>query len=135
MKKIVYIVHAIDTEGPLYESTKATFERLESTFGIKLNPTYDNLQKLRNEEIKLNGIENEVAKFLEPTLQNYHDTWDKIESMLSKIMSKEFRFNIQIHSVEVGCITGFVSIMLDIKKILAIEILDTTMFMIGMSNS
>lgn len=92
MKKIVYIVHAIDTEGPLYESTKATFERLESTFGIKLNPTYDNLQKLRNEEIKLNGIENEVAKFLEPTLQNYHDTWDKIESMLSKIMSKEFRF-------------------------------------------
>lgn len=36
MKKIVYIVHAIDTEGPLYESTKATFERLESTFGIKL---------------------------------------------------------------------------------------------------
>ena len=54
MKKIVYIVHAIDTEGPLYESTKATFERLESTFGIKLNPTYDNLQKLRNEEIKLN---------------------------------------------------------------------------------
>ena len=78
MKKIVYIVHAIDKEGPLYESTKATFERLESTFGIKLNPTYDNLQKLRNEEIKFNGIENEVAKFLEPTLQNYHDTWDKI---------------------------------------------------------
>ena len=83
MKKIVYIVHAIDTEGPLYESTKATFERLESTFGIKLNPTYDNLQKLRNEEIKLNGIENEVAKFLEPTLQNYHDTWDKIEKQIN----------------------------------------------------
>ena len=135
MKKIVYIVHAIDTEGPLYESTKATFERLESTFGIKLNPTYDNLQKLRNEEIKLNGIENEVAKFLEPTLQNYHDTWDKIESMLSKIMSKEFRFKYPDSFGGGWGITGFVSIMLDIKKILAIEILDTTMFMIGMLNS
>ena len=30
MKNIVYIVHAVDTEGPLYESTKATFERLNA---------------------------------------------------------------------------------------------------------
>ncbi|MGH6759923.1 hypothetical protein [Bacteroides hominis] len=25
-----YIVHAVDTEGPLYESTEATFERLKA---------------------------------------------------------------------------------------------------------
>lgn len=135
MKKIVYIVHAIDTEGPLYESTKATFERLESTFGIKLNPTYDNLQKLRNEEIKLNGIENEVAKFLEPTLQIIMIHGIKLNLCCQKLCLRSLDLNILIHSVEVGCITGFVSIMLDIKKILAIEILDTTMFMIGMLNS
>ena len=79
MKNIVYIVHAVDTEGPLYESTKATFERLNATFGIKLEPTHENLVKLRNKEIVLDGIEDEVYKFLDPALQNYIDTWDKIE--------------------------------------------------------
>ena len=33
--KIVYIVHAVDTEGPLYESTKATFKRIEELFNLK----------------------------------------------------------------------------------------------------
>ena len=33
--KTVYIVHAVDTEGPLYESTKATFKRIEELFNIK----------------------------------------------------------------------------------------------------
>ena len=26
---IVYLVHCVDTEGPLYESLEATFERIE----------------------------------------------------------------------------------------------------------
>ena len=78
MEKIVYIVHAVDTEGPLYESTKATFERLNSTFGITLPASHENLVKLRNKEIPLGGIEDEVSKFLDPALQNYNDTWDKI---------------------------------------------------------
>lgn len=92
MKNIVYIVHAVDTEGPLYESTKATFERLNATFGIKLEPTHENLVKLRNKEIVLDGIEDEVSKFLDPALQNYNDTWDKIEKMHERILSDEFRF-------------------------------------------
>ena len=29
MKPIVYIVHHVDTEGPLYEDIKDTFKRLE----------------------------------------------------------------------------------------------------------
>ena len=32
--KIVYIVHAVDTEGPLYESLKAKFEKIKNIFGI-----------------------------------------------------------------------------------------------------
>lgn len=36
-EKTVYIVHAVDTEGPLYESTSATFERLKASFGIELH--------------------------------------------------------------------------------------------------
>ena len=38
--KIVYIVHSIDTEGPLYESLEAKFERIKDLFGI------DNIEKL-----------------------------------------------------------------------------------------
>ena len=39
MKKIVYIVHCIDTEGPISENLKTTFKRLKSIFGISLKPT------------------------------------------------------------------------------------------------
>lgn len=90
--KTVYIVHAVDTEGPLYESTAATFERLKASFGIELQPTYDNILKLRNKEIDLGGKEDEVAKFLDPALQTYNDSWDKIEAMHEKMLSEEFRF-------------------------------------------
>ena len=37
-EKIVYIVHAVDTEGPLKEDLKANFERLKEYFNIKINP-------------------------------------------------------------------------------------------------
>ena len=33
-KPIVYVVHCIDTEGPLYQSTQAICELLHSIFGI-----------------------------------------------------------------------------------------------------
>ena len=31
-KKIVHIVHCVDTEGPLYESLSAKFERIKDLF-------------------------------------------------------------------------------------------------------
>ena len=31
----VYFLHAIDTEGPLYESLDASFERIDEIIGIK----------------------------------------------------------------------------------------------------
>ena len=36
-EKIVYIVHCIDTEGPLDESLKATFERLKHIYHLNFN--------------------------------------------------------------------------------------------------
>jgi len=47
-EKTVYIIHTIDTEGPLYEPIEATFERLYDLFGIKLVATRENLIKLPN---------------------------------------------------------------------------------------
>lgn len=88
---IVYIVHAIDTEGPLYEPLSATFERLKSIFNLNFNPSYETLKKLQNEEIDLNGIESAVSNLVQPKRLEMNDTWDKIDSMLDKITSENFR--------------------------------------------
>lgn len=90
-ESIVYIVHAVDAEGPLYESLAATFERIKDIFTIKLSPSYENLEKLRTRQIDLGGKEDTVAKFVDPSLLRYNDSWDKLEYMLSIIMGKEFR--------------------------------------------
>ena len=44
--KIVYIVHCIDTEGPLYESRQAKFKRIKDVFNIEIKQTAKNLKKL-----------------------------------------------------------------------------------------
>ena len=36
MSKTVYIVHCIDTEGPMYESPEVPFEQLRKIFGIEI---------------------------------------------------------------------------------------------------
>ena len=87
----VYVVHSIDTEGPLYESLQATFERLEDLFDLHLPATYANLKKLQNQEIDLKGKEGEVAEVVDPQLLAYNDSWEKIDGMLAEIMSAKFR--------------------------------------------
>lgn len=91
LKKNVFIVHAVDTEGPLFESLEAKFERLRDLFNIKIEPTYENLEKLKNKKINLNGRENAVAKILSSHLGNYNDNWSKIDLMIDKIFSNSFR--------------------------------------------
>lgn len=88
----VYVVHTIDTEGPLYESLEAKFIRLNDLFGIRdIEPTKDNIEKLKLMKIPLGGIEKEVAAILNGHLAEYNETWDKIDAMLDKIMSKSYR--------------------------------------------
>ena len=89
--KIVYIVHAIDTEGPLYESLSETFLRLEHLFNLKgISYTENNLKKLKNKKINLNGIEEEVAKVLGGHLINYNKNWNDIDIMLESILDKKY---------------------------------------------
>ena len=54
-KKRVYVVHCVDTEGPLYESLDATFDRLYSLLGVKLEPSKNILEKIQNKQFDLNG--------------------------------------------------------------------------------
>lgn len=95
MKPIVYIVHHVDTEGPLYESIEETFIRLESILGITLplKPSKENLDKLRAEGIE--GISPEVTAKIriitEPHLLEYKKSWTEVDEMLYRILSLEFR--------------------------------------------
>lgn len=89
--KTVYVVHSIDTEGPLYESLEATFDRLKKIFGFDIEPTSENLRKIQNKKMDLDGKEEQAARVVDPQLINYNDNYGKIQSMLNRIGSEEFR--------------------------------------------
>lgn len=88
----VYFLHAIDTEGPLYESLEASFERLEELFQISHLPrTRETLRKLQAAEINLDGREKEIQKLLRGHRINYMDDWSKVDAMLDRVMDPVFR--------------------------------------------
>ena len=60
-KKIVYFVHCVDTEGPLYESLTAKFQRVKDIFNISVKPSRENLKKLKLAKIPLKGKEKKIA--------------------------------------------------------------------------
>ena len=87
----LYVVHCVDTEGPLTETLTATFDRLRSVFGIDLPANRETLQLLQNREIDLRGREDAVARMLEPHLLAYNESWRDIQGMLDEAMSADFR--------------------------------------------
>ena len=89
---IVYFLHAIDTEGPLFESLDASLERIEEIIGIKnLERSKKVFKKLQKGEIDLGGKEKEVMEVINDHRVNYMDSWDKLNQMLEKCMSNNFR--------------------------------------------
>lgn len=91
MNPKLHIVHCIDTEGPLDENIEATFQRLKSIYNIELEPSIKNLKLIQEKKINLNGLEEQVATTFNKNLLNYNNNWEKIETMLSQIMSEEYR--------------------------------------------
>jgi len=94
-KPKLYIVHCVDTEGPLHESIEATFERLKATFNIDILPTKQNLKKIQKKEIDFGEETESISKMFSQQLIAYNDTWHKIDLMLSKIMAKDYREQFQ----------------------------------------
>ena len=95
MKPIVYIVHHVDTEGPLYEDIKATFERVELILGTKvpMKPTRENLKKLQEGTAEcLTEEQRKQAQIVtKPHLLEYKKSWAEVDEMLYRILSKDFR--------------------------------------------
>lgn len=90
-EKIVYIVHCVDTEGPLCESIEATFKRVKESFNEEFEPSFETLEKLQKKQIKLNGKEEAIFDFVRSDQLNCNDSWDKIYNMHNRLFSEEFR--------------------------------------------
>jgi hypothetical protein len=88
---IVYVVHCIDTEGPLYETPLVPFEQLKRVFGIEIEPTRENLIKLQNGMISLNGKEEEVKNLLDSHKLSTKGDWKEIEAALKIITGSDYR--------------------------------------------
>jgi hypothetical protein len=90
--KKIYIVHSVDTEGPLYESQKETFKRIEELCGIKVK---NQSSKILNNIIKGNyftgKLKKKVSKIFNPHLINYNYNWSLIKKMLNSISKPNFR--------------------------------------------
>jgi hypothetical protein len=87
----LHIVHCVDTEGPMSESLGATFQRLDSVFGIKLPPNIETLRKLQFKQLDLGGEEDAVARMVAPDLLDYNENWSQIQQMLDEALSDQFR--------------------------------------------
>lgn len=95
MKKTVYIVHAVDVEGPMTETIEATFERMKS-YGLPsyINPSKENLEAIQNGscEFKLdNTLSETLSKVFNNHSLGYLENWSKIDSMIHEITSTKFR--------------------------------------------
>ena len=89
---IVHIVHAIDTEGPLYESIDATFERLREMFGVDhIAPNLYNLKKLQLGEFNLGHKTTIIQDALSTHRISTLGTWDQIDQMLDIVTTEDFR--------------------------------------------
>ncbi|MBQ7917423.1 MAG: hypothetical protein IJ310_01250 [Clostridia bacterium] len=92
MAKEVYIVHCIDTEGPLNETLDATFERLDEIFGLKITPNLETLQKLQKGDYPINEeLKEKVKQLISPQRLNMNRNWYEVDLMLKEIMSDDYR--------------------------------------------
>ena len=93
--KKVFVVHAVDAEGPLYESPKATFERANELLNLKIKDySSTNLAKLKKGHGFSGKLKQKIQKIFSSHLTNYNTNWFKIKKMLKKISSKKFRKSI-----------------------------------------
>ncbi|CCQ75519.1 hypothetical protein [Magnetospira sp. QH-2] len=94
--KLVAICHTVDTEGPLWETQDATFERLEEMFGVRGLPrTSETMEKLRQREIPLNGLEDLVAGALNQQRTTTLKNWGEVDAMLDQCMDQAFRHQLK----------------------------------------
>jgi hypothetical protein len=93
---MLYVVHCVDAEGPLYEPVEETFQRLKSIFNLDLPASQQLLEQLQRGIYDLGDAElaRKVARTLDPRQLAYLDDWGKIEAMLDRLDSDDVRFRL-----------------------------------------
>ena len=113
MKPEVVIVHAVDTEGPLFESVEAKWLRLEEMFGITTEEkTEKNLQALLNGELEVDVPLENIRAVFSSHLSQFNSSWPEIDEMLSESIARNFGFDSLIRTIARGGSHGIVWIIL-----------------------
>nr|WP_321257577.1 hypothetical protein [uncultured Pseudodesulfovibrio sp.] len=92
MKELI-LVHCVDTEGPLYESISATFERVKSTFGLEYEPSRSQLIRLKAGKDIPTELKDKVVDFVSDERLGYNSTWTEVDEMLQLLMSDDWRMS------------------------------------------
>jgi len=91
----VYIVHHIDTEGPLHEPIQEVFKRIETILGVSLNlfPSQQNLKKIQAGQLEnvSPSIADAAKAIADPHLLGFKSSWSEVDEMLYRMMSKDYR--------------------------------------------
>lgn len=95
MSGTVYIVHCVDTEGPLYETPTVPFEQIKNIFGIEIEPTRENLILLQKGKLDLKGKEENVRNLVDIHRITTKGSWEEIYEMLDVVTSKKYRSKMQ----------------------------------------
>lgn len=85
----VLLFHAVDTEGPLFESAGETVARVNRITGLALSPDAANLARLQAGDIDLGPTRDVVANVLQ--YSRFLGDWGQVEGMLDNIMASDFR--------------------------------------------
>ena len=90
--KIVYVVHAVDTEGPLYVDLDAKFELLEELVDVSgIERTRENLDAIIAGDIDFGNKQAVIRDIMSSHRNDYMDGWEKLGRMLDNAMSPEQR--------------------------------------------
>lgn len=89
--KIVYLVHCLDTEGPLWEDLEGTFECIERSTGLSFPATDEQIARLRQGLDVPPGYEETIKEFVSEKRLNYKRTWTEVDDMMAEIMTPEWR--------------------------------------------
>ena len=94
--KYLNVVHLVDTEGPLYEPLKITFDRINEIFGIKIQPNKKNFKKIIDKKIDLKLKKSLKKNFFESfnsEILTYKKNWNEINEQNNLLFTKKFRSN------------------------------------------
>lgn len=89
--KTLYIVHCVDTEGPLHEPIEATFKRINSVFGLDLKPSEEMLKAVREGKGVPAELRQGIMEFVSADHMNYNADWTQLDAMVSDMMTDTWR--------------------------------------------